>query len=89
MSTSSSLFIVTPYFVKMYTLPSSAVFTTLVSEVGNSSNVSASATLLEICGNGSEVTYLPFQAPPLDTPTFLSDILNIGRPNLVLSFSLR
>ena len=70
-------------------LPSSAVLHTLISEVGNSSNVSASDDLLESCGNGSEVTYLTLQAPSLDTHTFLFDILNIGRPNLVLSFLLR
>ena len=89
MSTSASLCIVTPSLVKMETLPSSDVLPTLISEVGNSSNVSASATLLESCRNGSEVTYLPFQAPPLATPTFLSDIINTGRPNFVLYFSLR
>ena len=89
MRTSSSLCIVTPSFVKMDTLPSSAVLPTLISKVGNSSNVSASAAFMESCGNGSEVTYLPLQDPPLATPTLLSDILNIGRPNLVLYFSLR
>ena len=73
----------------MDTLPLSDVLPTLSSEVGNYLNVSASAALLESCGNGSEVTYLPLQAPPLATPTFLSTILNIGRPNLVLSCSLR
>ena len=52
-----------------------------MSKVGNSSNVCASAALLDSCGNVSEVTYLPLQAPPLDTPTLLSDILNIGRPS--------
>ena len=88
MITSSSLCIVTPYFVKMDMLPLLAVLTTLISEVGNSSNVSTSAALLESCSNDSEFTYLPLQAPPLATPNLLSDILNIGRPNLVLSFSL-
>ena len=73
----------------MDTLPSSAVFPTLISDVGNYSNVSASAALLESCGNGIVVMYLPLQATPLATPTFLSDIINIGRPNFVLYFSLR
>ena len=35
------------------------------------------------------LTYLPLQAPPLSNPTFLSGILNISRPNFVLSFLLR
>ena len=78
----------TPSLVNMETLPSSDVLPTLMSDVSNSLNVSASATLLESCGNGSVVTYLPLQAPPLATPTFLSDILNIGRPNFFLYFSL-
>ena len=85
MSTSFSLCIVTQSFVKMDTVPSSDVLPTLISEVENSLNVSASAAFLKIYGNGSEVTYLPLQAPPLDTPTFLFDILNSSRPNLVLS----
>ena len=86
MSKSSSLYSVTPSLVKMDKLPSSAVFSTLISDVGNYSNVSASAAFLESCGNGSEVTYLALQAPSLATPTFLYDIINIGRPNFVLSF---
>ena len=89
MSTSSSLYTVTPSLVKMDTLPSSDVYPTLISEVRNSSNVSASAALLVSCGNVSAVTYLPFQAPPLATPNFLSDILNIGRPKFFLYFLLR
>ena len=87
-STSSSLYAVTPSLVKMETLPLSAVLTTLIINVGNSSNVSDSAALLESCGNGSVVTYLPVQAPPLATPTFLADTCNIGRPKFFLSFYL-
>ena len=79
----------TPSLVKMDTLPSSAVLPILIINVGNSYNVSDSAYLLESCGNGSVVMYLPFQTPTLYTPTFLSNILNIGGPNFVLSFSLR
>ena len=79
----------TPSLVKMDTLPSSAILPTLISDVGNSSNVTASAALLESYGNGSVVRYLSLQAPPLTSYTFLSDILSIGRPNFVLSFSLR
>ena len=73
----------------MDTLPSSAVFPTLICDVGNSSNFSASYAFLETYGNSSVVTYLPLQALPLDTPIFLSDILNISKPNCVLSFLLR
>ena len=55
MSTSSSLYTVTPSLLKMDTLPPSAVLHTLISDVGNSSNVSDSAALLESCGNGNGV----------------------------------
>ena len=73
----------------MDTLPSSAVLTTLIIDVGNSLNVSASAALLESWCNGSVVMYLPFQDMTLATPTFLADTRNIGRPNVFLSFLLR
>ena len=86
MSTSYSLYIVTPFLLKMDTLPSSTVLTTLISDVGNYSNVSVSDALLESYGNGSILTDLPLKAPPLATPTFLSDIFNIGRPNFFCPF---
>ena len=70
MSTSSSLYTVTPSLVKMDTLPLSDVLPTLISDVGNYVNMPASAALLENCGNCSVVTYLPLQALPLDTTTF-------------------
>ena len=57
MLTSSSLCIVTPSFVNMDKFPSSDVLPTLISEVGNYLNVSASAAFLESCGNVSEFTY--------------------------------
>ena len=79
----------TPSLVKMDTLPLSAVLPTLIGNIGNYSHVSTSTALLESCRNGSVVSYLPLQAPPLATPNFLSDILNIGRPTFVLSFVLR
>ena len=75
--------------MKIDTLPSSAFLPTLIRDVGNYLNVSASAALLESCWNGSVVTYLPLKAPPLTTTTFLSDVLNIGRTNFVLSCLLR
>ena len=89
MSTSSSLYTVTQSLVKVDMLPLSDLLPTLISDVGNFFNVSASAALLESCRNDSAVTYLIFKALLLSPPTFLSDILNIGRPNFFLSFSLR
>ena len=88
-NTSSSLYTGTPYLVKIDMLLSLAVFTTLNRDVGNSSNASAPAALLESCGNGILVTYLPLHALPFATPTFLADMGNIGRPNCFLSFFLR
>ena len=88
-NTSSSLYTVTPYLAKFYTLLSSAFLPTLIRDVGNSSNVYASSALLESCRNGSLVTYLPLHAPPLSTPTFLTDMRNISTPNYFLYFSLR
>ena len=70
----------------MDTLPSSTFLPTLISDVGNYFNVSDSTALLESCGNGSVVTYLPLQAPPLTTPTFLSDTRNISRPKFFCPF---
>ena len=61
--------------MKMDMLPSSAVFPTLMSEVGKSLNVSASAAFVESCGKGSAVTYCPLHVLPFATPTFLADIL--------------
>ena len=63
-------------------LPSSAVFPTLMSEVGKSLNVSASAAFLESCGNGSAVTYCPLHVSPFANPAFLADILSISSPTL-------
>ena len=88
-NTSYSLYIVTPYLVNMDTLPSSAVLTTLIKDVGNSSNVSDSAAMLESCGKGSLATYLPLHGPPLAMHTFLTDTRYIGRPNFFLPSSLR
>ena len=82
-----SLYTVTPSLVKIEMLPSSAIFPTLISNVGDSSNVSAYASLLESCRNGSVVRYLSFQASPLATPTFLADSRNIGRPNFSFLFA--
>ena len=88
-STYSYLNTVTTYLGKMDTLPPSDVLPTVIRDVGNYSDVSASAALLESCGNGSVVTYLPSQALPLATPTLLADKRNIGMPNYLLFFFLR
>ena len=80
-NTSSSLYIVTPSFLKMDTSPLSAVFPTPIRYFGDYLNVSASAALLESCVHGSLVTYLLLHAPPLVTPTFLADTRNIGKHN--------
>lgn len=57
MSTSSSLCTVTPSFVKMDIVQSSAVFPTLISELGKSPNVSASVALADkLLKKGSLVT---------------------------------
>ncbi len=63
-------------------------FPTLMSEVGKSLNVSAFAAFVESCRKGSAVTYCPLHVLPFNTPTFLADILSIGRPTVFLSFSL-
>ena len=65
----------------------SALFTTLISDVVNSYNLSASASLLESYRDGSVMTYLPLQVPPLAIPTFLADTRKIGRPNLSVIFT--
>jgi len=69
-------------------LPLSAVFLMLMSEVGKSLNVSASAAFVESCWKGSAVTYWPLHVLPFATPTFLADILSIGKPTVFLLFSL-
>ena len=72
----------------MDTFPSSTVFPTLIKDDGNFSNVSASTYVVESCGKGSRVTYLPLLVPPLATVTRLCDGLNIGNFSLILSDSL-
>ena len=70
----------------MFTL--SAVLPTLMSDVGNSSNVSYSAAFLENCEQGSLVTYFPVLVSPFATPTSFFNDLKIGNPNPILSASL-
>ena len=89
MNTYYPLYNVIPSLVKMDTFTLSAVLPTLIRNVGNSSNAPDFAALLEICGNGSVVTYLSLHALPLATPNLFADTRNIGRPNCFLSFYLR
>ena len=78
-----------PYLVNINTLSSLAVLPRLINDVGNSSDMSASAALFESCGKGSMVTYLLFHALSFATPNFLAETRNIGCPNFLLSFLLR
>ena len=72
--------------MEMY--PSSEVFFTLINDDGNSSKVSASVFVVDICEKGRRVTYLPLLVPPLETATRLCDGRKIGNLNLILSDSL-
>ena len=85
---SSSFYNVTPYLVKMDTLPSLAVSPTIIKDDGNSLNVSASATFSDIWGKHSLLTYLPLHALLLVTPTLLLETRNIDKPNFSLYFLL-
>ena len=88
-STSCSLWTVTPSFVKIDIVPSSDVLPTLMRELGKSSNESALAARSDNCLNGRRLTCLAVLVPPLATPTRLVDGRNIGRPTFLRSRSLR
>ena len=72
----------------MDTFLSSEVFPTLIKDNGNYSKVSASDVIVDSCGKGRRVTYLPSLVPPLATDTRLCDGRKIGNFNLILSASL-
>ena len=74
MSTSSSLFTVTPVFVKMEIVLSSAVLPTLISELGKSLKVSARDAVCDSCQKGSCVTFSALLMLPLATPIHLFDL---------------
>ena len=73
MSTSVSFCTVSPVLVKMEMVPLSEVFSTLINDVWKSVNVSASVTLFDNCGKGSQVTFFDLHVSPFATPTFLID----------------
>ena len=79
---SSSLYILTASLVNTDTLPSSAVLPTLISDILNSSNVSAYAAFFDSCGNGSLVKNFPLLAPPFAMPTRIFYCRSIGIPSL-------
>ena len=83
-----SFYMVTPSLVNIEILTLLDFLPTLINDVGNSLNVSASAALMESRGKGSLVTYLLLHAPPLATPPFLAEMHNVVRPNFFLSFLL-
>jgi hypothetical protein len=74
--------------VKIDILPSSAVFPTLMRDVGNSLNVSACLATADNDGKGKLVTCWPLLFSPLATMTYLVDGRSIGRPAAFLSFLL-
>ena len=69
----------------METLPSLEVSPTLISDEGNSSDMSASAVAVENCGKGKRVTYLKLLVPTLATATRLCDGHKIDNPSPILS----
>ena len=78
----------TPSLVKIDIVPSSAVFPTLIRDVGNSLNVSACLAFGDNDGKGKLVTCFPLLFSPFATMTRLVDGRNIGRRAASLSFSL-
>ena len=78
MSTSCSLCTVTPLFVKMDIVPTSAVLPMLINDCGNSVNVSAVRADGDIVWNGSCVVNFSLHVLPLATFTFLLDLRRIG-----------
>ena len=88
MRTPFSLCTVTPSLVKIDILPSLAVFPTLMTDVGNSLNVSACCAFDDNDGKGKLVTCWPLLFSPLATMTRLVDGPNMGRRAASLSFLL-
>ena len=84
-STSCSLYTCIPSLVKIEIVPSSAVFPTLISNVGKLWNVSADLAFFDRVGKGSCVTDIPLHFALFSTPTRLSDGRNIRRPAAFLS----
>ena len=74
--------------VKIDIVPSSAVFPTLMRDVGKSLNVSVCLAFDDNDGKGKLVTCWPLLFSLLATMTRLVDGRNIGRCDASLSFSL-
>jgi len=86
--TSVLLCTVTPFFVKMETVPVSAVLPMLIRVRGKWSKVSALVALGSSMGIGNHVTLLLTLTLPLATPIHFWDTRRIGRPALVRSILL-
>ena len=82
---SSSLYGFTSSWVNMEILLLLAVLPTLMSDVGNSTNVSGSTAFLDFYGKGRLVTCFPLLVPLFATPTCFFGACRIGNPNLILS----
>ena len=85
--TSSSLNTDTPSLLKIDTVLSSANFPTLINDDGHVLKESAVVAVVDNCGNGSVVLYLPCTTSPFATPTLFLDCFSIGKCNCFLSFS--
>jgi hypothetical protein len=72
----------------MEIVPSSAVFPTLMSDVGKPLKVSALDARSDNCGNGSRVTFDALHVSPFATLTLLVDFRKIGIPAAFQSFSI-
>jgi hypothetical protein len=86
--TSSSLKMLTPSFVNIETVLSSAVLPTLIRDVGKSWNVSACLDCADSFQKGGWVMYLALLVPPFATPTCRVEGLRIGGAALCWSFLL-
>ena len=78
MSTFSSLCTETPCFVNTEIVPSSEVVATLISDVGNCSNVSACVAFAKSCGNWSVVMCFALLVSPFATLSLFVDAHSIG-----------
>ena len=88
MSTSVSLFTVTPVLVKKEMVPLAEVFLTLINDVGKSVNVSACVARFDNCGKGSHVTCSTLHVLPFATLTCLLDERKMGICASFLSYFL-
>ena len=80
MSTSSSLWMETPDWVKMEMVPSSQVLPTLMRECGKFWKESVCVAVADSCGKGKLPTCEAVLMLPLVTPTYLVEGQRMGRP---------